>query len=1188
MSSIRQSNLFAAEDFRKVYKVYNNLDFTAYDYNNIKSALIDNIKQQYPEDFNDYVQNSEFIAIIEQLAFLGTTLAFRTDLNTRNNILPLTERRDAILDLVRLISYKPKRNKAATGLFKIESIKTTQSLSDAEGNILTNIPILWNDANNENWYDQFITIFNEVAYSNNKFGRPSKLGTVNSITSSLYQLNNVTGTNISYPLSLTINGEALNFDIVNADFINNVNFVESHPDQNSRFNIIFRNDTLGYGSKDSGFFFMFKQGRIQNTDFSFKEPEPNRVVDIDLNNINEEDVYVQQIDINGNVTEKWINVPSVSGNNIVYNSLELDQRNIYEVITRNNDNISIKFTDGTFGNIPTGLLRVWTRISANKNIVIRPDDAEGLSLSIPYIANDNQTYIATFTFSLQETLSSGEETESNENIKTRAPQTYYSQSRMVNNEDYNVFPLSYGNEIAKIKATNRTMAGHSRYIDQNDPTGFNKDLIVLGQDGALYKEYKDQLDIFVINPDIQGDISEYVFQLMQNSIIDNSYLENHFYNEYIGQYIEIPGNENSLDFPENAYWKTSPTSIKSDTGYLINDFGDPIMVTSTEYKFFNQGSVITFETPTNRKFASISKLLNGGVPYSTEEQFSSPGPVILSQLIEDNSKATQLVPQFRRIFTENEASTIMSKISVFESFGLGYNVEANEWYVIFNPNENTNFVVSTDSAINNVNSWQIIIKYVPGSDQSYPEYHIIARGIIYAFESLNSTKFYWDESQTAFDPTSGLSLIDSITLFKTINVDSNNIPLAYDYRWALSGKFINDDGYRDVNKIEVTPYDADKDGIYDNPLSFNEIANTGTVIFSKTADSNGYTSYRIGKFSIFDLYTYDNINDIYNTNVSIEYVSVGNQLFQIKINNTVLEANEIYNVRQQYALIVDELSDILDGAGTELSRWVLDINTKLSKVVFRETTVSYNSQSRYYRISISTDGLTYEISQVFTDNYKDQVGISFEQNTNTYERDFYYKWQHYAPIDNRIDPSPTNIVDLTILTTSYQREIIEWKNNGRGLVPLYPTNSQLKSMFNNLEKSKMISDQLVYRSGRFKILFGNGAENELKANFKIIKSKTSNLSDNEIKSKVVSLTDTYFSLENWNFGETFYFTELAAYIHSMLINDISSVVIVPQNSSSQFGDLFEVSCESDELFISTATVNNIEIVSTYTESNLRM
>jgi hypothetical protein len=63
---------------------------------------------------------------------------------------------------------------------------------------------------------------------------------------------------------------------------------------------------------------------------------------------------------------------------------------------------------------------------------------------------------------------------------------------------------------------------------------------------------------------------------------------------------------------------------------------------------------------------------------------------------------------------------------------------------------------------------------------------------------------------------------------------------------------------------------------------------------------------------------------------------------------------------------------------------------------------------------------------------------------------------------------------------------------------------------------------------------------------------------------------------------------LASYVHQSLLKDINSIVIVPQNNSSQFGDLFEVVCESDEIFISTATVNNIEIVNTYTETNLRM
>jgi hypothetical protein len=74
--SVRQSNLFAAEDYKKVFKAYQFIDYTAYDFDTLKQALLNYIQTYYPEDFNDYIESSEFIAIVELLAYFGTSLAF--------------------------------------------------------------------------------------------------------------------------------------------------------------------------------------------------------------------------------------------------------------------------------------------------------------------------------------------------------------------------------------------------------------------------------------------------------------------------------------------------------------------------------------------------------------------------------------------------------------------------------------------------------------------------------------------------------------------------------------------------------------------------------------------------------------------------------------------------------------------------------------------------------------------------------------------------------------------------------------------------------------------------------------------------------------------------------------------------------------------------------------------------------
>ncbi len=79
----RQNNLFAAEDWSVAYQAYSQVDFQAYDFDTIRNAMVEYIKTNFPENFNDYIESSEFIAIIELLAYLGQSIAFRMDVNTR-------------------------------------------------------------------------------------------------------------------------------------------------------------------------------------------------------------------------------------------------------------------------------------------------------------------------------------------------------------------------------------------------------------------------------------------------------------------------------------------------------------------------------------------------------------------------------------------------------------------------------------------------------------------------------------------------------------------------------------------------------------------------------------------------------------------------------------------------------------------------------------------------------------------------------------------------------------------------------------------------------------------------------------------------------------------------------------------------------------------------------------------------
>ena len=76
---------------------------------------------------------------------------------------------------------------------------------------------------------------------------------------------------------------------------------------------------------------------------------------------------------------------------------------------------------------------------------------------------------------------------------------------------------------------------------------------------------------------------------------------------------------------------------------------------------------------------------------------------------------------------------------------------------------------------------------------------------------------------------------------------------------------------------------------------------------------------------------------------------------------------------------------------------------------------------------------------------------------------------------------------------------------------------------------------------------------------------------------MVSLIESYFNINNWDFGEEFYFTEMAAYIHNNLVGQISSITIQPVSSNYETTDLFEITGDSDELFLPVLTTSNIVV-----------
>jgi hypothetical protein len=198
-----------------------------------------------------------------------------------------------------------------------------------------------------------------------------------------------------------------------------------------------------------------------------------------------------------------------------------------------------------------------------------------------------------------------------------------------------------------------------------------------------------------------------------------------------------------------------------------------------------------------------------------------------------------------------------------------------------------------------------------------------------------------------------------------------------------------------------------------------------------------------------------------------------------------------------------------------------------------------------------------------------------------------FHYVHKAAENRRIDPSKTNLMDIYLLTNTYDIEFRNWLREGTGSEPLSPTSEGLGLAYSPaLNSLKSISDELIFHPTNYKILFGNKASPMLQATFKASRNISRSNSDNDLKTRILTAIDTFFQIENWDFGQTFYFSELSTYVMNLLTPDINNFVIVPKQENA-FGSLYEIKCQSNEIFVSGATVFDIEIIESMTTTELK-
>ena len=154
--------------------------------------------------------------------------------------------------------------------------------------------------------------------------------------------------------------------------------------------------------------------------------------------------------------------------------------------------------------------------------------------------------------------------------------------------------------------------------------------------------------------------------------------------------------------------------------------------------------------------------------------------------------------------------------------------------------------------------------------------------------------------------------------------------------------------------------------------------------------------------------------------------------------------------------------------------------------------------------------------------------------------------------------------------------------------PTPPTSSSLEVAYSTLDNYKTVSDTIIFNPAKFKPLFGAKADPSVQARFQVVINPATGITENEIKTQIISAINNYFDPSNWDFGDTFYFSELAAYLHATLAPNLSSIVIVPASNTQVFGNYFQINSEPWEIITSAATVNDIDVVTAVTAASLNL
>lgn len=1061
----------SAETWESAYTAFQNINFAAFDYNTVKQSLLDYIKLYFPETFNDFIESSEFIAIIEVFAYIAEIIAYRVDINAHENFISAAERKDSILRLAKLVSYTASRALPARGLVKITSVTTTESVIDANGNDLSNKTVRWNDLANASWKDQFILIMNRALEQ--EFGSvgPTDRFQIQDVLFELYSWNLTPLSTGVFSYKAQVNSTTAPMELVPVSYDSDLGIVERRPYNNSDFTFLYGQDGLGDASDTTGFFCFTKQGQLQRYRTSFDGITPNQTYDVPAQNVNDTDIWLNNVDaVTGATTNvesvlpylsqttdgisgEWVQVDLAHAQNVIFNTNP--KRNKYEVETRDNNTVRLIFGDGEFADVPLGSFDVWVRTSLDEDIIVPQASVVNTQSSFTYLDTFGRTQTFTFTYSLINSLQNASASEDIEHVRTTAPAVYYSQDRMVNGEDYNTFMLQ-DPSILKLRAINRTFAGDSKYIPWHDASGTYENVKIFGRDGILY------------------------FQ----------------------------------DVPVTA---TSPVV---DIPTLIETYVEPLL-SSTDL---------------------FVQMATYGVPLS----------------------------QYRRTFNTAELTRITTALTPPPTpvqMEMYYNLTSYDWWAVKESDSPTTLPGWPSQFITTP------LITIAQSSIFQTSYTITRNALHLVFQSETTTFWNTNQGATVINYDTLQSDADTLVILQAnVNYNRTGI-LTQDWAYNVLGQETIDSGTEtglpDTSRLSLMSLDTNNDGVPDD-LAIDDMVNHRGVADIMMPKYNFTVPAGIPLFGgtaiTLPTYYYIDPTDI-DTSPDVQVLYNGTELAGSGVmwgvtatsgaytSNQIILYNEIYTLAAPGSTIVIKIRDyVYFTRSTTIDQWTPAPTTPESITSFAN----------------------------------DQIN-----DTKLWERwqgrsDLNFAWLHNSPRYHLVDPSPSNLIDSFIITKGYYMALKRWLEDPLATQPVPPTPLDLRTSYNYLLDNKMISDTIILHPGKIKLLFGSKAAAALQCDFLVVRSANPNMTDNQVKTTIVTTVRNFFDITKWEFGETFYYTELAAAIHSALSTEISSVQLVPTLSRNQFGDMMQILAREDEVLYPDITVDDIQIVTGYTATNLRL